>query len=158
MYAVIKTGGKQYKVTQGDVLRVETLSAAEGETVTFDQVLLISDGGDVQLGSPIIDGKTVTANIVKHARGKKIEIIKFRRRKHYRKQMGHRQNYTEIEITAIDGKAGEKKAKPAPAAKKPAAEDKAAAPVAKKAATKKKVAAKKKTTVKKKTSTKSENK
>ena len=157
MYAVIKTGGKQYKVTPGDVLRVEKLNAAEGESVSFDQVLMIADGGDVQLGAPTIDGKTVTANVIKHGRGKKIEIIKFRRRKHHRKQMGHRQDYTEIEITAIDGKAGSKPAA-APAAKKAATKKKAAPAkkkaTTKKAVTKKKTTAKKKTTTKKKTSTK----
>jgi len=147
MYAVIKTGGKQYKVSQGDVLRVEKLTAAEGDTVSFDQVLMIADGGDVKVGNPLIDGSSVTASVKKHGRGKKIEIIKFRRRKHHRKQMGHRQSYTEVEITAIDGKAGEK-----PAAAQPAEK-----PAAKKKTTKKAVAKKtasKKTAVKKKTATK----
>ena len=167
MYAVIEAGGKQYKVTQGDVLQIELISAAEGENVTFDRVLLIADAGDVQLGTPILDGKTVTANVIRHGRGKKVDVVKFRRRKQYRKQLGHRQSFTEIQITAIDGKAGEVKKAPAPAAKKkaaaskkktatkkaPAAKKKAAASK-KKTGTKKKATAKKKTAAKKKTSTK----
>lgn len=104
MYAVIKTGGKQYKVTQGDVLQVEKLAAAEGDTISFDQVLMVADGGDVQVGTPTVAGTSVSATVKKHGRGRKIEVIKFRRRKHHRKQMGHRQDYTEVEITAIGGK------------------------------------------------------
>lgn len=153
MYAVIKTGGKQYKVTQGDVLQIERINAAEGETVSFDQVLMIADGGDVQIGAPLIEGTSVTASVRKHGRGKKIEIVKFRRRKHYRKQMGHRQDFTEIEITAIAGKAGE--AKPA-AAKKPAKAAKAEGDAPEKAAAAKKPAAKKKAAAKKTTTKKSE--
>jgi large subunit ribosomal protein L21 len=127
MYAVIKTGGKQYKVSQGDTIRVEKLPAAEGDSIAFDTVLMIADGDKIQLGSPTIEGSSVSANVIKHGRGKKIEIIKFRRRKHYRKQAGHRQSYTEVEITAIGGQAAAKpkaaKAEAAPkkAAAKPAA-------------------------------------
>lgn len=155
MYAVIKTGGKQYKVTQGDTIRVEKLPAAEGDTVAFDNVLMIADGDKVQLGNPVIEGTTVSANVVKHGRGKKIEIIKFRRRKHYRKQAGHRQDYTEVEITAIAGQAGEPK--PKKAAAKPAgdnAEGQQTAESAKKPAAKKKTASKKKTATAKKATTK----
>lgn len=151
MYAVIKTGGKQYKVTQGDTIRVEKLPAAEGDTIAFDKVLMIADGDKVQLGSPLIEGTTVSASVVKHGRGKKIEIIKFRRRKHYRKQAGHRQDYTEVEITTIAGQAGApKKAAPKKAEDKPETEvkEKAAASKKKPAASKKK-ATTKKTTVKK---------
>ncbi len=116
MYAVIKTGGKQYKVSQGDTIRVEKLTAAEGDAISFEEVLLIADGGNIQVGTPLIEGTSVAANVVKHGRGKKIEIIKFKRRKHHRKQAGHRQDYTEVEITAIGGKAASKP-KPAPKAK-----------------------------------------
>ena len=103
MYAVIKTGGKQYRVTQGDTLRVETLDAGEGDSVEFDHVLMVGEGEDVKIGTPLLDGGKVTATVKSHGRAKKIEIIKFRRRKHHMKRMGHRQNYTEVEITGISG-------------------------------------------------------
>lgn len=124
MYAVIKTGGKQYKVSQGDTIRVEKLPAAEGDSIAFDTVLMIADGDKIQLGAPTIEGSSVSASVVKHGRGKKVEIIKFRRRKHYRKQAGHRQDYTEVEITAIGGQAA---AKPKAAKTEAAAPKKAAA-------------------------------
>lgn len=101
MYAVIKTGGKQYKVTEGTTLRVEKLAIPEGGVCEFDQVLMVADGDNIKIGNPLLPKGKVTANIKVHGRGKKVEIIKFRRRKHYRKQMGHRQHYTEIEITHI---------------------------------------------------------
>ena len=101
MYAVIATGGKQYKVTKGETLRVEKLAADEGSTVKLDNVLMVADGDKVSVGTPMLDKATVTAKIMAHGRGKKIEIIKFRRRKHSRRQMGHRQSYTEIEVTDI---------------------------------------------------------
>ena len=107
MYAVIKTGGKQYRVTQGDRLRVESLPADEGETITIDQVLMTGDGDSISIGSPLLENSTVTAVVLSHGRGKKVKIIKFQRRKHHRKQMGHRQNYTELEITEINGIAGD---------------------------------------------------
>ena len=103
MFAVIKTGGKQYRVKQGDKLRVESLDADEGETVSLDQVLMAGDGADVAIGNPLVSNASVSAKVVSHGRGKKVDIVKFRRRKHYRRQMGHRQNYTELEITAING-------------------------------------------------------
>lgn len=103
MYAVIKTGGKQYRVIQGDTLRVETLDASEGDAVEFDQILMVGDGEDVKIGTPLVDGGKVTATVKGHGRAKKVEIIKFRRRKHHMKRMGHRQNYTEVEITGISG-------------------------------------------------------
>jgi len=116
MYAVIATGGKQYKVAQGDVLRIEKLLDTEGEEVQFDQVLLIADGDNIEVGAPYIEGKAVSATVKSHGRGKKVEIVKFKRRKHHRKQMGHRQSYTEVEITGIAAaKAGKKPAKAAPA-------------------------------------------
>ena len=103
MYAVIKTGGKQYRVTQGDTLRIETLDASEGDAVEFEQVLMVGEGDDVKIGTPLVDGGKVTATVKSHGRAKKVEIIKFRRRKHHMKKMGHRQNYTEVEITGISG-------------------------------------------------------
>ena len=103
MYAVIKTGGKQYRVSQGDTLRLETLDAGTGDSIEFDQVLMVGEGADVKIGTPFVVGGKVTATIKSHGRGKKVEIIKFRRRKHHMKRMGHRQNYTEVEITGISG-------------------------------------------------------
>lgn len=117
MYAVIKTGGKQYRVAQGDTLKVETLAGEVGDTIQFDTVLMIADGDNVSVGAPAIDGAAVSANIVAHGRHKKVEIIKFRRRKHHQKRTAHRQNYTEVEITAIAGSG----ASPAPKAEKKAA-------------------------------------
>lgn len=101
MYAVIKTGGKQYRVAQGDTLKVEKLDAGEGDAVEFDQVLMVGEGEDVRIGTPYVEGSRVTATVKAHGRGGKIEVIKFRRRKHHMKRMGHRQDYTELEITAI---------------------------------------------------------
>lgn len=103
MFAVIKTGGKQYRVSQGDKLRVETLDVDEGESVNLEQILMVGEGDKVTVGAPLVSGATVSAKVLTHGRGKKIDIVKFRRRKHYRRQMGHRQNYTELEITAITG-------------------------------------------------------
>lgn len=103
MYAVIKTGGKQYRVSEGDTLRVETLNANEGDSFDFDQVLMVGEGADVKVGAPLLEGTRVTATVKAHGRAKKVEIIKFRRRKHHMKRMGHRQNYTEVEITGISG-------------------------------------------------------
>ncbi|MCG5515735.1 MULTISPECIES: 50S ribosomal protein L21 [Ectothiorhodospira] len=103
MYAVIATGGKQYRVAQGEKLRVEKLDAEEGASVEFDNVLLVGSGEDIKVGAPYVEGGKVTATIKSHGRGEKVEIIKFRRRKHSRKQMGHRQHYTELEITSIAG-------------------------------------------------------
>ena len=120
MYAVIKTGGKQYRVSHGDRIRVESLKAAEGDSVNLDEVLLIGEGDSVSVGSPTVSDASVSAKVLSHGRGKKVEIIKFRRRKHHRKQMGHRQSYTELEITGISG-AGMKSSAPAPKAEaKPA--------------------------------------
>ena len=101
MYAVITTGGKQYRVEQGDVLRVEKLDAQEGDTVDFDNVLMLGAGDDVSIGAPYVDGGKVSAEVRSHGRADKIEIIKFKRRKHHRKQMGHRQSYTELVIKEI---------------------------------------------------------
>jgi large subunit ribosomal protein L21 len=101
-YAVIVTGGKQYRVMEGEYLRVEKLEAEVGSTVEFDQVLLVGSGEDVRLGSAL-NGAKVTATIKSHGRADKVRIVKFRRRKHYRKQQGHRQHYTEIQIASIAG-------------------------------------------------------
>ena len=101
MYAVIVTGGKQYRVSQGDKLRVEKLDAAEGESVDLDQVLMVVDGDDVKIGTPVLDGGRVTAEVKTHGRGDKVDIVKFRRRKQHMKRQGHRQAYTELEITGI---------------------------------------------------------
>ena len=101
MYAVIATGGKQYKVSKGEVLRVEKLAGDEGATVELDQVLMVADGDKVSVGTPTLDKAKVTATIRAQGRGDKVEIVKFRRRKHSRSQMGHRQSYTEIEVTDI---------------------------------------------------------
>jgi len=101
MYAVIKTGGKQYRVAVGDKLKVETLSAEVGSDVQLDQILMVADGEAVSMGTPILDQAKVSATVVAHGRHDKVRIFKMRRRKHYRKQQGHRQNYTEIEITGI---------------------------------------------------------
>ena len=103
MYAVIKTGGKQYRVAQGDVLRVEKLPVEAGSTVEIDQVLMVANGDDIKIGAPLVAGGKVTATVNGHGRGDKVMIIKFRRRKHHRKQMGHRQDYTELQITGITG-------------------------------------------------------
>lgn len=101
MYAVVSTGGKQYRLTQGEVLRVEKLDAEEGATVELDKVLMIADGDKLNIGAPLIDGGKVSVVIKSHGRGKKVEIMKFRRRKHHQKCTGHRQSYTEIEVTGI---------------------------------------------------------
>jgi len=103
MYAVIKTGGKQYKVAPGEKLKVETLVADVGSTVSFDQVLMIADGEQHKIGAPMLAGGKVTAEVVRHGRGDKIRIIKHRRRKNYHREMGHRQNFTEVQIKEIVG-------------------------------------------------------
>jgi len=103
MYAVVKTGGKQYRVTQDEYLKVEKLEGNEGDTIELDQVLMIADGDKLKIGSPMLDGGKVTATILSHGRGKKVEIMKFRRRKHHQKRTGHRQSYTEIKVTGIAG-------------------------------------------------------
>jgi len=151
MYAVIKTGGKQYRVSPGNVLKVESLDAEVGASVNFDEVLMIADGDDVTVGTPTIASAKVVAEVIAHGRAKKIEIIKFRRRKHHQKRTGHRQNFTQVQIQNINGKgAPAKKAKAKTAAKDTDAETKAkpakkaaAKPAAKKETAEKKPAAKK---------------
>ena len=102
MYAVIVTGGKQYRVMQGETLRVELLDAEAGNEIKFDNILMIGGDNGVSVGDAV-KGATVAAKVVGHGRHDKVRIVKFRRRKHHRKQMGHRQHYTEIEITGITG-------------------------------------------------------
>ncbi|MHB8254927.1 MAG: 50S ribosomal protein L21 [Acidiferrobacter sp.] len=106
MYAVIETGGKQYRVAVGETLRVETLPAEVGQDITLEKVLLIADATGVRVGAPALQ-ETVTARVESHGRGDKIRIFKTRRRKHYRKHAGHRQNYTELKILTIAGKSEE---------------------------------------------------
>lgn len=103
MYAVIFCGGKQYKVSEGDFLSVELLNAEEGSTVELDQVLLVSDGTNVKVGTPYLEGAKVSAKVVGTSKGEKVKIVKFRRRKHHQKVTGHRQHYTDLQITGITG-------------------------------------------------------
>ena len=112
MYAVVKTGGKQYRVIGGQKLKVEQLLAEIGAEITLDQVLAVGEGESVKLGAPLVAGATVTAKVVAHGRGDKVHIFKMRRRKHYRKQQGHLQNYTELEIVGISGKVLRKNREP----------------------------------------------
>ncbi len=141
MYAVIKTGGKQYRVREGDTLRVEKLSAEQGAKIQFDQVLMVGEGDDVKLGTPFVSGTQVSATVIGQGRGEKIKVVKFKRRKNYLRQKGHRQAFTEVEITKI-GAAGRAapKAKAEPAAK-PASEAKPEAAPKPKAAPKSKAKA-----------------
>lgn len=100
-YAVIKSGGKQHRVTEGERLKVELLKADKGEQITINNVLMIVDGESISIGAPVLDGASVTAEVLEHGRGKKVRIVKHKRRKHYHKEQGHRQWYTELKITAI---------------------------------------------------------
>ena len=146
MYAVFRSGGKQYRAAQGDVLRLEKIEADEGATVKFDEVLLVGEGSDIKVGTPLLSGSTVSGKVVRQGKSKKVPVVKFKRRQNYLRQGTHRQFFTEVEITGITGgsaksPSGDKK-KAAPkteeAADKPAAKKKAAKkPAAKKAATKK---------------------
>jgi large subunit ribosomal protein L21 len=154
MYAVFRSGGKQYRAAKGDVLRLEKIEAEEGATVKFDEVLLVGEGSDIKVGKPTLSGGTVSGKVVRQGKSQKVPVVKFKRRKNYLRQGTHRQFFTEVEITAIAGGT----AKPAAAdtkkaaaqkdeaaeVKKPAAKKKAAKkPAAKKAATKKPAAKKK---------------
>jgi len=142
MYAVFRTGGKQYRAAKGDVLRLEKIEAEEGATISFDDVLLIGEGADIKVGNPVLSGTTVSGKVLRQGKSKKVSVVKFKRRQNYLRQGSHRQFFTEVEITAIGGSAksqGDKKKAAAP--KKEAA-------VVEKAAPKKKAAAKKTTTKK----------
>jgi len=148
MYAVFRSGGKQYRAAKGDVLRLEKIEADEGATVKFEEVLLVGEGSDVKVGSPLLSGGSVSGKVVRQGKSRKVPVVKFKRRQNYLRQGSHRQFFTEVEITAIAGASAKKAAPKAEAAAKPA-EKKAAAkkPAEKKAAAKKpaakKVAAKK---------------
>lgn len=102
MYAIIVTGGKQYKVAEGDTLFIEKLEAEEGAAVTFDQVLMTGNGDDVKVGAPVVEGATVEAKVVKNGKAKKIYVYKMKRKKNYRRKKGHRQPFTKVEITKIN--------------------------------------------------------
>ena len=102
MYAVVATGGKQYKVEEGDVLRFEKLSGDVGDEVTFDQVLLIADGEEVRVGQPLVEGAMVKGNIIEQGKSKKVIVFKYKRRKRYRRKQGHRQQFTAVKISAIE--------------------------------------------------------
>ena len=112
MYAVIKTGGKQYKIAAGEKLKVEQIPADIGAEITFDQVLAVGSGEQLVVGTPLVTGATVSATVLSHGRHDKVRIFKMRRRKHYRKQQGHRQNFTEIFFTKIASEAGTVSAEP----------------------------------------------
>ena len=103
MYAVFQSGGKQHRVTEGQTVRLEKLELEVGASVDFDNVLMIADGENINVGAPYISGGKVTAEVVSQGRGDKVKIVKFRRRKHSRKQAGHRQWFTEVKITGING-------------------------------------------------------
>ncbi len=102
MYAVIKTGGKQYRVANGEKLKVEQIPADIGQEIILDQVLMVGEGSEVKVGAPLVAGASVTVKVVSHGRADKVKIFKLRRRKHYQKHQGHRQNYTEIQVSAIN--------------------------------------------------------
>lgn len=102
MYAVIKTGGKQYRVVAGEKIKVEQIAAEVGQQVKLDQVLVIGSGADVSIGAPLVPGASVLAKVVAQGRHDKVRIFKMRRRKHYQKRQGHRQNFTELEISAVN--------------------------------------------------------
>ena len=101
MYAVIEAGGKQHRVVEGETLKLEKIEAATGDSIEFDKVLLVGEGESVKIGTPVVDGGKVTAEVVSHGRHQKVKIVKFNRRKHHRKETGHRQWFTEVKITGI---------------------------------------------------------
>lgn len=103
MYAIIKSGGKQHRVTEGETLKLEKIEAATDETIVFDEVLLVGEGESVKIGAPLVEGAKVTAQVISQGRHDKVNIIKFKRRKHHMKRAGHRQWYTEVKITGIQG-------------------------------------------------------
>jgi large subunit ribosomal protein L21 len=153
MYAVFRTGGKQYRAAKGDVLRLEKIEADEGATITFDEVLLIGEGADVKVGDPLLAGSTVSGKVLKQGKTRKISVVKFKRRQNYLRQGSHRQFFTEVEITGIGGSGAKKAASKEEAAEQPAAEKPAKKKVAKKTTAKKtatKKTAAKKTAAKKK--------
>ena len=153
MYAVFRTGGKQYRAVKGDVLRLEKIEADEGTTIKFDEVLLVGEGSDIKIGSPLLSGITVSGKVIRQGKSRKVPVVKFKRRQNYLRQGSHRQFFTEVEITAIASGTTKKAAAKDVVAEKPAAQK----PAAKKKATKKaapKKAAPKKATAKKSVSKK----
>jgi large subunit ribosomal protein L21 len=138
MYAVFRSGGKQYRASKGERLKLEKLDAEEGAKVSFDEVLLVGNGKDIKVGSPLLAGSSVSATVLKQGKSKKVTVVKFRRRQNYLRQHTHRQFFTEVEITGI-GESGKKAAAPEAAEEKKPAAKKAATkkPAAKKAAAKK---------------------
>ncbi len=153
MYAVFRTGGKQYRAAKGDVLRLEKIEGDEGASVKFDDVLLIGEGSDIKVGNPVLKGSSVSAKVIRQGKSRKVPVVKFKRRQNYLRQGTHRQFFTEVEITGISGSsAGKAEAKPAAAETAPKKKAAAKKATAKKAATKKpaakKKAAKKKVTKK----------
>jgi large subunit ribosomal protein L21 len=157
MYAVFRTGGKQYRAAKGDVLRLEKIEADEGATITFDEVLLIGEGADVKVGDPLLSGSSVSGKVLSQGKTKKVNVVKFKRRQNYLRQGSHRQFYTEVEITGISGSGAKKAAPGKEAAEKPAAKEETEAKPAAKKKVAKKAAAKKATskkTSKKKTAAK----
>ena len=126
MYAVFRTGGKQYRAAKGDVLRLEKIEADEGATVTFDEVLLIGEGADVKVGDPLLSGSSVSGKVLSQGKTKKVNVVKFKRRQNYLRQGSHRQFFTEVEITDIGAAAKKAAPKKKVAAKKKAAPKKAA--------------------------------
>jgi large subunit ribosomal protein L21 len=155
MYAVFRTGGKQYRAAKGDVLRLEKIEADEGATIEFDEVLLVGEGSDIKVGTPMLDGGQVSGKVLSQGKTKKVNVVKFKRRQNYLRQGSHRQFYTEVEITDIKASGAKKAAPKSEAADKPA-EKPAEKKVAKKKAAKKPAAKKKaaKKTSAKKTATK----
>ena len=101
MYAVFRSGGKQYRAAKGDVLRLEKIEAEEGATIEFDEVLLVGEGSDIKVGSPVVEGATVAAEVLRHGRSRKVIVFKYKRRKNYRRKKGHRQAFTEVSIKGI---------------------------------------------------------
>jgi large subunit ribosomal protein L21 len=152
MYAVFRSGGKQYRAVKGDVLRLEKIEADEGATIKFDEVLLLGEGSDIKVGNPLLSGSTVSGKVIRQGKSKKVPVVKFKRRQNYLRQGSHRQFFTEVEITGITGAAAKASAPKAEAAEKPAAKTVAKKTAAKKPAAKKPTAKKpaaKKTAAKK---------
>jgi large subunit ribosomal protein L21 len=144
MYAVFRSGGKQYRAAKGDVLRLEKIEADEGATVKFDEVLLVGEGSDIKVGTPLLSGSAVSGKVVRQGKSKKVPVVKFKRRQNYLRQGTHRQFFTEVEITGITGGSAKKAApKAEEAVDTPAAEKATKKKVVKKAATKKPAAKKK---------------
>ena len=136
MYAVFRTGGKQYRAAKGDVLRLEKIEGEEGAKVEFDEVLLVGEGSDVKVGSPLLSGSVVSGTVLRQGKSRKVPVVKFKRRKNYLRQGSHRQFFTEVEITGI-GAAAKKAAAKAPAHKAAPKAEVAEKPAAKKAPAKK---------------------